>query len=182
MLDVVSDDQAFDAVGDVAATLGVRFRRIPARDRAQAQTRAPVGEAGHRGAGHPAAQEDIVRVVRRLMDDDPSGQSGVSLDVLSNALKDAGFVRAPGSHRLITRLRRMKELRVGADAMIRFASPEDAAAAAAKDVQASPGNKPRRRRGRRGGRRRGGRQGQGAANGDGASVPASDAAPREFVP
>jgi hypothetical protein len=31
VLEIVSDDQAFDAVGDVAATIGVRFRRVSHR-------------------------------------------------------------------------------------------------------------------------------------------------------
>ena len=47
MLDVVSDDQAFDAVGDVAATLGVRFRRIPSRERVHRH--APEPERGRSG-------------------------------------------------------------------------------------------------------------------------------------
>ncbi len=164
MLDVVSDDQAFDAVGDVAATLGVRFRRIPSRervhrpapepDRSRSRARAPSGSAsGTVSSG--ASHEDILAFVHRLM----PNEGGVSLDALSNALKDAGFSRSPGSFRLITRLRRMKELRVNSDGIIRFASPEDAAAAegAARVATSAEINKPRRRRGRRGGRRRGGR-------------------------
>src|SRR5436190_8490239 len=31
MIDIVSDDQAFDAVGDVAASLGVQYRRLSYR-------------------------------------------------------------------------------------------------------------------------------------------------------
>jgi hypothetical protein len=173
MLDVVSDDQAFDAVGDVAATLGVRFRRIPSRERrdrpapeadrgrGRARTSGGAGEGGGALAAagsRQASHEDILAFVHRLTPSEPSGQGGVSLDALSNALKDAGFSRAPGSFRLITRLRRMKELRVSPDGMIRFATPEDAAAAeSAAAVAVAEPARPRRRRGRRGGRRRGGR-------------------------
>jgi hypothetical protein len=184
MLDVVSDDQAFDAVGDVAATLGVRFRRIPSRERVHRHAPEPErgrsrarasggGTSGTSGAASAgASHEDILAFVHRLMPSD----GGVSLDALSNALKDAGFSRSPGSFRLITRLRRMKELRVNSDGIIRFASPEDAAAAegaASVSVTADINKPPRRRRGRRGGRRRGGRhrlERNGSENpGDGAS-------------
>jgi hypothetical protein len=181
MLDVVSDDQAFDAVGDVAATLGVRFRRIPSRERVhrhapepeRGRSRARATGGGASGAASAgASHEDILACVHRLM----PNEGGVSLDALSNALKDAGFSRSPGSFRLITRLRRMKELRVNSDGIIRFASAEDAAAAegAASVSTAADINKPRRRRGRRGGRRRGGRHrlernGSGETPGDGAS-------------
>jgi len=194
MLDVVSDDQAFDAVGDVAATLGVRFRRIPSRrareraaalepERGRSRVRTSGAGAGAAAAAAPAGRqashEDILAFVHRLMPSETSGQVGVSLDTLSNALKDTGFSRAPGSFRLITRLRRMKELRVNSEGIIRFATPEDAAAAegvasVATEAEAEAA-KPRRRRGRRGGRRRGGRNrlernGSGETNpGDGAS-------------
>jgi hypothetical protein len=151
MLDVVSDDQAFDAIGDVAATLGVQFRRIPTRNRRVA-TPPPVREHARRAeTGQQASHDDIIGTVRRLT----GGQGTVSLDALSNALKDAGFVRAPGSHRLITRLRRMKELRVSPDGLIRLV-PSDDGGESPVTVHEAP--KPRRRRGRRGGRRRGVRQ------------------------
>jgi hypothetical protein len=184
MLDVVSDDQAFDAVGDVAATLGVRFRRIPSRDRVhhrpapepeRGRSRARASGGGASGAASAgASHEDILAFVHRLMPSD----GGVSLDALSNALKDAGFSRTPGSFRLITRLRRMKELRVNSDGIIRFASPEDAAAAegAANVSTAADINKPRRRRGRRGGRRRGGRH-RLERNGSGETTPGDGASP-----
>jgi len=44
----------------------------------------------------------------------------VSLDALSNALKSRGFRRPPGSPRLITRLRRIKDLAVSATGAIRL--------------------------------------------------------------
>jgi hypothetical protein len=112
------------------------------------------------------------------MPSETSGQGGVSLDALSNALKDTGFSRAPGSFRLITRLRRMKELRVNSEGIIRFATPEDAAAAegVASVATAAEATKPRRRRGRRGGRRRGGRN-RLEQNGHGETTPEDGASP-----
>lgn len=178
MLDVVSDDQAFDAVGDVAAALGVQFRRIPARERVVSErvrpprTRSRPAEVER--AGKQASHDDILAFVRRLMAKDSPGQGSVTLDALSNALKDAGFVRAPGSYRLITRLRRVKELRVSADGVIRFASPEDAGEPAEASV-ATDAPKPRRRRGRRGGRRRSGRA-RGEST-DGAALELEEAPP-----
>jgi len=190
MLDVVSDDQAFDAVGDVAATLGVRFRRIPSRDRVRVapepergRARGRVSGGGGGGGALPASSdgqashENILAFVHRLMPSESSGQGGVSLDALSNALKDAGFSRAPGSFRLITRLRRMKELRVNSDGIIRFASPEDAKAAeGVASVTVAEASKPRRRRGRRGGRRRGGRH-RLERNGSDETPPGDEASP-----
>jgi hypothetical protein len=173
-LHIISDDQAFDAVGDVAATLGVDFRRIAPRqkraaERAAAAVRAPhTAAAPHHAAAasHPAADagpqathRDILEAVKRLTASDSS--AGVSLDTLSNALKDRGFRRAPGSFRLITRLRRIKELEVGADGIIRLA-PHGAADSnngpLAGDVAPTATPRKRARRGRRGGRRRSGRQ------------------------
>jgi hypothetical protein len=166
-LHIISDDQAFDAVGDVAATLGVDFRRIaPRRKRAAERAAAAVG-APHTpavprtadDAGPQATHRDILDAVKRLTATDSS--AGVSLDTLSNALKDRGFRRAPGSFRLITRLRRIKELEVGGDGIIRLAAhaatePNDGPLAGDAAATATP--RKRARRGRRGGRRRSGRQ------------------------
>src|SRR5262245_22690313 len=59
MIDVVSDDQAFDAVGDVAASLGVQYRRLSyrslsshrmeEREHAPASGRSRRGRRGRRG-------------------------------------------------------------------------------------------------------------------------------------
>jgi hypothetical protein len=138
VIEIVSDDQAFDAVGDVSASLGVTFRRTSYR--ALAGGRAVVHEAtgseqrphrsrrgGRRGYGerrapeparvaappavaeepHTAPHDEIIGLVRELLATAPAG---VSLDVLANALRERGFSRPPGSPRLITRLRRIKEL------------------------------------------------------------------------
>src|SRR5262245_23827714 len=152
IVEIVSDDQAFDAVGDVAASLGVTFRRTSYR--ALAGGRAPADtmssaegrsrrsrHGGRRGRGgrddrrapeplrvapsqpaaeaepHTAPHDEIVGVVQELLATSPSG---VSLDALANALRERGFSRPPGSPRLITRLRRIKELQVSRAGTIRL--------------------------------------------------------------
>jgi hypothetical protein len=156
VIEVVSDDRAFDAVGDVAASLGVAFRRlsyrgllgmpvaeVPEREDAAETSQARQGggrsRRGRRGrrhgrpehaarpASHPhvaaappvpagggephtAPHDEIVAVVRELAQS--SSGRNVTLDTLANALKARGFSRPPGSPRLITRLRRIKQLEV----------------------------------------------------------------------
>src|SRR5262245_39608887 len=162
VIEIVSDDQAFDAVGDVAASLGVTFRRTSYRALAGGRAAAPEvasGESrsrrsrrgGRRGRNergerrppgpvppvaasapaapqteepHTAPHDELVGVVRDLL---ATSTGGVSLDVLANALRSRGFSRPPGSPRLITRLRRIKELDVGRNGTIRLV--EDGAAA-----------------------------------------------------
>jgi hypothetical protein len=165
VVEIVSDDQAFDAVGDVAASLGVTFRRTSYR--ALAGGRAVVEHtasteprsrrsrhSGRRGRGrddrrppeapprthaplpavaepHTAPHDEIVGVVQELLATSPAG---VSLDALANALRERGFSRPPGSPRLITRLRRIKELQVSRAGTIRLVeslptAPEPAAPA-----------------------------------------------------
>ena len=160
VIEIVSDDRAFDAVGDVAASLGVTFRRLsyrgllgmPVADVAEREAPAEDGHARHGGgrsrrgrrgrrhgrpehgtrpvspaivaaasvpaaaAGEPhtAPHDEIVAVVRELAS---SGRT-VTLDSLANALKARGFSRPPGSPRLITRLRRIKELEVSRSGVI----------------------------------------------------------------
>jgi hypothetical protein len=230
---IVSDDQAFDAVGDVAASLGVRFQRLSYRALAGLRAELPVEETpaearprrrsrGGRGrrtwprsasAGAPASQppappveshapaaephtaphDELLAVVRELVATAPGG---VNLDNLSNALKARGFARPPGSPRLITRLRRIKELEIGRNGSIRLVEsngdvtlPEPAADADAGPAEGAwapeaaggegeeptePAGEPAsgapRRRRRRGGRRRRGRGRTGSA----ASAPAPD--------
>jgi len=234
VIDIISDDQAFDAVGDVAASLGVAFRRMSYRlmagishDAPVAEEPAPSGQRGRRsrrggrrrrgggrsghqtpmiasspapapayatngdggasGEGHTAPHDEIIDVVRHLMATLPPGRD-VNIDNLSNALKARGFSRPPGSPRLITRLRRIKELDVSRTGVITLradlaaSDTEESAvpfeASAAWEESASPGDEaepsagaegeggeaqaPRRRRRRRGGRRRRGR-GSGAS-------------------
>jgi hypothetical protein len=180
VIELVSDDRAFDAVGDVAATLGITFRRLSFRRLAGMRTEGAAVEApapapqrhdeardggrgrrrGRRGgrerdrdrgrdrdrdrhrqphvpapAPHPvphaaptgaevaavtngepavephtAPHDEIVSVVRELID--RSRDNAVSIDTLANALKSRGFRRPPGSPRLITRLRRIREITI----------------------------------------------------------------------
>lgn len=183
LLEIVSDDQAFDAVADVAASLGVGFRRLsyrslaglpagapPPRGKrgsrppapathartatAGAESSAPAGTAGS-ATSEPetASHQEILAVVRKLAAASPDG---VSLDAISNALKAQGFQRPAGSPRLITRLRRFRELEVAGRGMVRLASTEIAGqspALAAEPPPPAPANGPRRRRRRRRGRR-----------------------------
>lgn len=173
VVEIITDDRAFDAVGDVAASLGIGFRRLsyrglvgapreapaaaaPAKESADQRSRrrrrgrrppwretaagpapapappppapaalepvapampvaAPTAAANGAGAEaqpapHTAPHDEIVSVVRDLIERSPSAV--ISLDALANALKARGFARTPGSPRLITRLRRIKEVSV----------------------------------------------------------------------
>jgi hypothetical protein len=184
-IEIVSDDQAFDAVGDVAMSLGVAFRRLSYRalagiPRDEVKSEEPAGESrsrrrrrggrrGRREGGpsrplaassppppqhpmngsaaeaepHTAPHDEIVAVVRDLLG--ASHGRPVSIDALSNALKARGFRRPPGSLRLITRLRRIKELAVSRNGAITLMdaappdevaeSPAEAAYAAAFDIE-----------------------------------------------
>ena len=218
VIEIVSDDQAFDAVGDVAASLGVTFRRTSYRalagGRSAPQVEAPSSEprshrsrrGGRRGYGerrapepprmpvappvsqepHTAPHDEIIGLVRELL---ASAPGGVSLDALADALRERGFSRPAGSPRLITRLRRIKELDLRRSGTIRLvgngaepvvpggaalaleavveapaesSADVDAESAAATGEPTPPEGAPRRRR-RRGGRRRRGRRNNGPA-------------------
>jgi hypothetical protein len=168
MVDIVSDDQAFDAVGDVASSLGVQYRRLSYRS-----LRGQIGEEvrhvaadadsrsrGRRGRGgrgrrsggsgrrydtpprhpapmpqrqppprpvieavveddanaHTAPHDELIDVVRDMMHTAPGG---VTLDQLANALRERGFRRTPGSPRLITRLKRIRDIDVSRNGLIR---------------------------------------------------------------
>jgi hypothetical protein len=60
-----------------------------------------------------------VEVVRELADHAPNG--AVLIDTLARALKERGFSRPPGSPRLITRLRRIRQLVVSQTGRITLA-------------------------------------------------------------
>jgi hypothetical protein len=183
VIEIVSDDRAFDAVGDVAAGLGVTFRRLsyrgllgmPVADVPEREAPADGGQPRHgggrsrrgrRGRGHarpehahrpappphiapavPAAaraaeapephtapHDEIVAVVQDLVR--ASSGRNVTLDTLANALKARGFSRPPGSPRLITRLRRIKELEVSRSGVITL--HDGVAAARATEPEAPP--------------------------------------------
>lgn len=226
VIEIISDDRAFDAVGDVAAALGIAYRRLSYRgligvraapteaphEREAAhtppETRGRRGRRGGRrrrgrewrearsvphapapapamiatdGGGpssqpHTAPHEEIVNVVRDLAGAAPGRE--VTLDMLANALKARGFSRPPGSPRLITRLRRIRELEVSRNGTITLVAGatqaralEEPVAAVVESEAPEPGNEAapaegaapeRRRRTRRGGRRRRSRGGQGS--------------------
>jgi len=70
---------------------------------------------------HTAPHDEIIAVVRELIHRAPA--RSVSIDTLANALKSRGFSRTPGSPRLITRLRRIKEITVSRTGMITLIEP-----------------------------------------------------------
>jgi hypothetical protein len=141
---------------------------------------------------HAASHDQLQQVIARLAAADAAHT--VTLDALTVALKAAGFQRPPGSPRLVTRLRRMKDIEVLPNGRVRLVAQGDAPAPAAAEPLAEPtemsadaepengsgahaeengtssesGTKRRPRR--RGGRRRGGR---------GRSKGAAPAAPSE---
>lgn len=161
VLEIVSDDRAFDAVGDVAAALGIAFRRLSyraltgasEREEPEAVEAAPPPRAGRRRRGrrgrrrakapaaaarppepaaieapHTAPHDEVIHVLRELIQRSPDGT--VPIDSVANALKARGFRRPPGSPRLITRLRRMKEITVSPTGMITLAGVSEGAGAA----------------------------------------------------
>ena len=192
LIEIISDDRAFDAVGDVAAVLGVEYRRLshrgltglaPSSEEAPApEAQAPrEGRGGRRGGrgrhrggrggrsrfnqgargpmpprsgapslppppraaeparaavdldAHTAPHDELVEVVRELADHAPNG--AVLIDTLARALKERGFSRPPGSPRLITRLRRIRQLVVSQTGRITLA---DAGGAAPTPADAGP--------------------------------------------
>jgi hypothetical protein len=214
-IEIISDDQAFDAVGDVASSLGVTFQRMSYRALAGVAIEVPREELasdsrgrrrrrGGRGRtrrppmaarppveqpvangieadaeAHTAPHDELLAVARSLIE--ASAERSVSIDALSNALKAHGFRRTPGSPRLITRLRRIKELEVGRTGTIRLVDNGDAGDVGERlttseasleleppgegdadtvegaSAEAAPQTAAPRRRRRRGGRRRRGR-------------------------
>jgi hypothetical protein len=128
------------------------------------------------GEPHSASLEQIRTIIARLTAGDP--HRGVNLDALTVALKAEGFQRPPGSPRLVTRLRRLKDVELlpsgrvrltgGAAALATADADErgarggddtgtDAARAAGNETEPGHGAAKRRSR-RRGGRRRSGRR------------------------
>lgn len=171
VIEVVSDDRAFDAVGDVSASLGIIFRRLSFRALtgdgarpAEAVEREPSEPAsggrrrsGRRGRGgwrdrqaaprsspapsppepparshgarppeeepRTAPHDELVTIVQDLIQ--KAAGRAVTIDTLANALKSRGFSRPPGSPRLITRLRRIKELTVSRSGAITLTTSDD---------------------------------------------------------
>jgi len=196
VLEIVSDDRAFDAVGDVATALGITFHRLTARTLGGAASAEPSraapaaergprrGRRGRRGGRAPAAgaearraepvrqeperdhveeahtapHDELVLVVRELASRTTNG--AVLIDNVARTLKARGFSRPPGSPRLVTRLRRIKELSVSPTGMITLAPGAPAVELAPPTAvdepveAAAPAPKRSRRRSRRGGRGR----------------------------
>ena len=188
LIEIISDDRAFDAVGDVAALLGVEYRRLSYRGltglasvaeplepeapapreghgrrgrrgrrrgrgarpehhgRAPAAPRAPVHHAAPpahepvrataEAAAHTAPHDELVEIVRELAGRAPNG--AVLIDTLARTLKERGFSRPPGSPRLITRLRRIRELEVSRTGMITLVGAAPAPGSATSDEALEP--------------------------------------------
>jgi len=140
VLDIITDDQAFDAVGDVAAGRGVDFHRLSYRALVGARQIAPRGPASDGGARRRRTGRRRVRTAARspgrsanapqaappdeilaVLNEMLAGARGqpVTIDALSSALKARGFSRPPGSPRLVTRLRQMKDIEVSPSGAIR---------------------------------------------------------------
>ncbi len=191
-LDIVSDDRAFDAVGDAAAARGVSFHRIshrtlqpvaepaeevepsrrrgrrsrrrrpkltsrPAVSAEESQSSAPpvpaaAPESGTNEEAHAASHAQIVAVLTRLTGG--SAERWVNLDVLATALKAEGFTRPPASPRLVTRLRKLKDLEVSPNGMVRLTQEQALPEAGTTEEAAAAPPSPRRRPRRRGGRGR----------------------------
>ncbi len=135
---------------------GGRAPASPAEPRRAEPRRHEPASAAHASEAHTAPHDELVGVVGELAQQSPNG--AVLLDTLARTLKARGFSRPPGSPRLVTRLRRIKELMVSPTGMITLvgeaAHAEPIAAAAGEAREPEPATLPRRRRGRRGGRGR----------------------------
>ncbi|MBX3024878.1 NYN domain-containing protein [bacterium] len=224
VLEIVSNDRAFDAVGDAASARGVTFRRLLHKRGAAAAVPAPVEDEEEpkrrrrsrggrrrrgRGAGatpvgheqaresapppthpapraappkpahratahsappahpahpshaplhdaeaHGATRDQILSVIGRLSGSDP--HRWINLDVLEKALKAEGFARPPGSPRLVTRLRMLKDIELDSHGRARLAAtatppevPAPAAEVAAAPAEAAEAPPKRRRRSRK---------------------------------
>ena len=114
---------------------------------------APLPPAG----AHTAPHDKIIDIVRELAQGSSNG--AVLIDTIERTLKARGFGRPPGSPRLVTRLRHIKELSVSPTGMITLVGEPARAVPVAAGVAAEapvpePATGRRRRRSRRGGRGR----------------------------
>src|SRR5262249_61109817 len=76
--------------------------------RVEAARHTPAPAFADGGEAQSAPHDELVLVVRELADRSPNG--AVLIDNVARTLKARGFSRPPGSPRLVTRLRRIKEL------------------------------------------------------------------------
>jgi len=188
VLEIVSNDRAFDAVGDAAAARGVVYRRLLHRRGATASPTAEPKPPSRRSRGgrrrrrggrgtqaeplaasaaaaapaprpsqpftdlallepHGASRDQMIAVIGRLT----NGDTGrwVNLDILEKALKSEGFARPPGSPRLVTRLRMLKEVEVDSHGRVHIVpgvAPVSEPLQTAEPASAPPDAKPKRRR------------------------------------
>ena len=180
VIEIVSDDRAFDAVGDVSASLGIAFRRLSFRaltgdsprpaeaverepDQPARGGRSPSRRGGRGGwrdrrpaprseaaapsppparshiarppaeEAHTAPHDELVTIVQDLIQK-ASGRA-VTIDTVANTLKSRGFSRPPGSPRLITRLRRFKELTVSRSGAITLTDGDGAPASGVDELE-----------------------------------------------
>lgn len=168
VLEIISNDRAFDAVGDTAAARGVGFRRIQHQrgergtaslanleegETDEAKPKRPRRTRGGRRRGrrrgpaatptrtqspavppaparpsqtappieepHGASRDQIVAAIRGLTKEEVG--RWVNIDILEKSLKAQGFARPPGSARLVTRLRQLKDVEVDANGRVRIA-------------------------------------------------------------
>jgi hypothetical protein len=82
-------------------------------------------------SGHPAEhtaqtapRDELIALVHDLMQRSPGRP--LTLDTLANALKSRGFSRPPGSPRLITRLRRIKEIALSRTGVVTLVGSQSA--------------------------------------------------------
>src|SRR5207247_614565 len=78
---------------------------------------AAVSSASAHDEAHAASLEHIRATLARL-----SSGTGrwINLDTIANALREEGFTRPPGSPRLVTRLRALKDVEVTSSVMVRY--------------------------------------------------------------
>jgi hypothetical protein len=72
----------------------------------------------HESAVQTAPLDELLDVLHGLLARSPQG---ITLDMLANALKARGFARRPGSTRLITRLKLIKDIVIDRNGFIRLA-------------------------------------------------------------
>ncbi len=91
---------------------------------------------------HSASLDQIRAAIARLTASDPA--RGVSLDTLTLALKAEGFQRPPGSPRLVTRLRRIKDVEMLPNGRVRLVgeTAEIVSAAVEGTYDAAPASTP----------------------------------------
>jgi hypothetical protein len=100
----------------------------------------PPPQAARPGAEEPhsAPHDELLGVARDLIQ--RSSGNAVTLDSLANALKARGFSRPPGSPRLITRLRRIRELEVSRSGQITLVDGRAAPPASAPEPSRAQGD------------------------------------------